>query len=182
MDTHFSFCTRFCWRNQLMDSHFYSFNTFFVIFLSLERILPMSQKRYFTNEEKAELLSNPYTSYVSNCRVYYSLAFKKLVIDNIDKEGMNSTRIFRLAGYRDDMFSHDYRKRVVKRIRMEAETPEGLQEPVLPKKKEVKRKRSETEFRELEKRVLVLEQQLEFLKKSRHLRETGQLIPPRNSS
>ena len=137
---------------------------------------------YFTEEEKAELLSNPYTSYLSACRVFYSRAFKQLVIDNINKKGMTSTKVFRLAGYRDDLFSHTYRKRIVKRIRMEAESPEGLQEPVPPKKKPVKKKHIDTEFRELEKRVQILEQQLEFLKKSQHLRETGQLIPPRNSS
>lgn len=142
----------------------------------------MPQKHYFTEEEKAELLSNPYTSYLSACRVFYSRAFKQLVIDNINKKGMTSTKVFRLAGYRDDLFSHTYRKRIVKRIRMESESPEGLQEPVLPKKKPVKKKHIDTEFRELEKRVKILEQQLEFLKKSQHLRETGQLIPPRNSS
>lgn len=65
---------------------------------------------------------------------------------------------------------------------MEAETPEGLREPARPKKSSAKKKHSETEFRELEKRVQLLEQQIEFLKKSRHLQETGQLIPPRNSS
>ena len=142
----------------------------------------MSQSHFFTDEEKAELLSNPYTSYVSNCRVYYSLAFKQLVINNLNKNGMTSTKIFRLAGYRDDLFSHSYRKHIIKRIRMESETPEGLREPARPKKSPAKKKHSETEFRELEKRVQLLEQQIEFLKKSRHLRETGQLIPPRNSS
>lgn len=142
----------------------------------------MPRKHFFTEEEKAELLSNPYTSYVSDCRVYYSRAFKQLVIDNISKNGMNSTKVFRLAGYRDDLFSHSYRKTIVKRIRMEAETAEGLQEPAPPKKKQPKKKRTDTEFLALEKRVQLLEQQLEFLKKSQYLRETGQLIPPRNSS
>lgn len=46
----------------------------------------MPQKHYFTEEEKAELLSNPYTSYLSACRVFYSHAFKQLVIDNINKK------------------------------------------------------------------------------------------------
>ena len=48
----------------------------------------MAKARYYTDEQKAELLSNPYTSRVSDCRIFFSLAFKQLVIDNIDKEGM----------------------------------------------------------------------------------------------
>ena len=173
-----SFILAVPWNGHLFYSLWYLFSDI----LRLERILHMPQKHYFTEEEKAELLSNPYTSYLSACRVFYSRAFKQLVIDNINKKGMTSTKVFRLAGYRDDLFSHTYRKRIVKRIRMEAESPEGLQEPVPPKKKPVKKKHIDTEFRELEKRVQILEQQLEFLKKSQHLRETGQLIPPRNSS
>lgn len=51
---------------------------------------------------------------------------------------MTSTKIFRLAGYRDDLFSHSYRKHIIKRIRMEAETPEGLREPARPKKSPAK--------------------------------------------
>ena len=173
-----SFILAVPWNGYLFCSLWYLFSDI----LRLERILHMPQKHYFTEEEKAELLSNPYTSYLSACRVFYSHAFKQLVIDNINKKGMTSTKVFRLAGYRDDLFSHTYRKRIVKRIRMEAESPEGLQEPVPPKKKPVKKKHIDTEFRELEKRVQILEQQLEFLKKSQHLQETGQLIPPRNSS
>lgn len=142
----------------------------------------MAKPHYFTEEQKAELLSNPYTSRISDCRVYFSLAFKQLVMENIDKEGMSSRAVFRLAGYRDDLFSHDYKKHIVKRIRKEAASPEGLREPAPPKKQSPRKKHSETEFRELEKRVQLLEQQIDFLKKSRHLRDTGQMIPPHSSS
>ena len=134
----------------------------------------MAKARYYTDEQKAELLSNPYTSRVSDCRVFFSLAFKQLVIDNIDKEGMSSTAVFRLAGYSDDMFNHDFKKHIVRQIRKEAASP--------VKKHTPRKKHSETEFRELENRVKLLEQQVSFLKKSRHLRDTGQMIPPHSSS
>ena len=142
----------------------------------------MAKARYYTDEQKAELLSNPYTSRVSDCRVFFSLAFKQLVIDNIDKEGMSSTAVFRLAGYSDDMFNHDFKKHIVRQIRKEAASPDGLREPEPVKKHTPRKKHSETESRELENRVKLLEQQVSFLKKSRHLRDTGQMIPPHSSS
>ena len=141
----------------------------------------MAKSLSFTEEKRAELLSNPYTSRVSDCRVYFSLAFKQLVMENIDKEDMTARKVFRLAGYRDELFTSDYRKRAVQRIRKESVSPEGLREPKTAKKYAAKKKRNETEFRELENRVKILEQQVEFLKKSRHLKDTGQIIPPRSS-
>ena len=141
----------------------------------------MAKSLSFTEEKRAELLSNPYTSRVSDCRVYFSLAFKQLVMENIDKEDMTARKVFRLAGYRDELFTSDYRKRAVQRIRKESASLEGLREPKTAKKYAAKKKRNETEFRELENRVKILEQQVEFLKKSRHLKDTGQIIPPRSS-
>lgn len=141
----------------------------------------MAKARYFTEEQKAELLSNPYTSRISDCRVYFSLAFKQLVIEKTTKEGMSSTAVFRLAGYRDDIFSHDYKKHIVRQIRREAASPEGLKEPAPARQDTSRKKHSESEFRELEKRVQLLEQQVNFLKKSRHLKDTGQRIPPYSS-
>ena len=55
-------------------------------------------------------------------------------------------------------------------------------EPEPVKKHTPRKKHSETELRELENRVKLLEQQVSFLKKSRHLRDTGQMIPPHSSS
>lgn len=143
--------------------------------------MPMRQIRYFTEEQKAELLSNPYTFRVSDCRVYFSLSFKQFVMENIDKPGMNSTKVFRLAGYRDELFSHDYKKQIVKAIRKEAASPEGLKAPIPQNRYVEKKKHQATEIKELQERVAILEQQIDFLKKSQHLRETGQLIPPNSS-
>ena len=94
----------------------------------------MAKSLSFTEEKRADLLSNPYTSRVSDCRVYFSLAFKQLVMENIDKEDMTARKVFRLAGYRDELFTSDYRKRAVQRIRKESTSPEGLREPKTAKK------------------------------------------------
>ena len=55
----------------------------------------MAQKNHYTDEQKAELLSNPYTVRVTDCKATFSLAFKQLVISNIDKPGMTASKVFR---------------------------------------------------------------------------------------
>ena len=89
----------------------------------------MAQKNHYTDEQKAELLSNPYTVRVTDCKATFSLAFKQLVISNIDKPGMTASKVFRLAGYSDKIFTPEICRYVVRVIRKEAASPEGLQEP-----------------------------------------------------
>lgn len=125
----------------------------------------MSEKHYFTEEQKSELLSNPYTARVSNCKVIFTLAFKQLVIDNIDKPGMTAAKVFDLAGYSENLFSPEVRRYVVKHIREEAASPDGLKEPKEIRLSVPRKKHSETEFKELQERVSILEQQVNFLKK-----------------
>lgn len=142
----------------------------------------MSEKHYFTEEQKSELLSNPYTARVSNCKVIFTLAFKQLVIDNIDKPGMTAAKVFDLAGYSENLFSPEVRRYVVKHIREEAASPDGLKEPKEIRLSVPRKKHSETEFKELQERVSILEQQVNFLKKSQLLKSKKQLKLPTNSS
>ena len=115
---------------------------------------------YFTDEEKAELLSNPFTAYVTDTRVRFTLAFKKFLLKELDKPGMTLRQAFRNAGYRE-----------------EAASPQGLQEPAPCKESHSDKKHHQTQIREMELRIRKLEQQVEFLKKSRHLRDHGTLPP-----
>lgn len=145
----------------------------------------MAEIRHFTDEEKAEYLNNPYTAKVTDCRVFFTLAFKQFVLKEIDKPGMTAEKVFAKAGYRKEIFTPNVRRYIIQMIRKEAASPEGLQEPPpAPKEKCVRKKHHETEFRELQERVSILEQQIEFLKKSRHLRETGKTasLPSTSSS
>lgn len=138
----------------------------------------MATMKHYTDEQKAELRSNPYTARVTECRTIFSLAFKQFVISNIDKPGMTAAKVFRLAGYRDELFSPGIRRYVVQAIRKEAASPKGLQEPAEIREHIPKKKHSETEFRELQERVNILEQQVNFLKKSQFLKRQNRLKPP----
>ena len=139
-----------------------------------------SSRHHFTDEERAELLSNPYTFYVTDCKVVFTLAFKQFVLREIDQPGMTFAKIFQKAGYRRELFSDAQRQYTVKAIRLEAASEEGLLEPNPVRKKLPVKKHTSTQIKELEERVLILEQQIDFLKKSRHLRETG-MMPPDNT-
>ena len=144
----------------------------------------MAAKHHFTDEERAELLANPYTARITECSVIFTLAFKQLVMDNIDLPGMDSRKVFRLAGYSDSLFTPNVRRYIVKAIRKEAASEKGLQEPPPRKAKACnnRNKRSETEFRELQERVTILEQQISFLKKSQLLKKQDRSMRPDNSS
>ena len=140
--------------------------------------------RHFTDEERAELLSNPYTARITECTVTFTLAFKQLVMDNIDRPGMTSRKVFRMAGYSDSLFTPDTRGYAIASIRKEAASEKGLQEPPPRKAKACnnRNKHSETEFRELQERVTILEQQISFLKKSQLLKKQDRSARSDNSS
>ena len=142
----------------------------------------MSVKHHFTEEERAELMCNPYTARVSDCKVTFTLAFKQFVLDNIDLPDMTARKVFRLAGYRDERFTPNVRRYVVQEIRREAASEKGLQEPAPVKSVNHRKKHSETEFRELQERVAILEQQINFLKKSQQLKEQDRIMRADNSS
>lgn len=132
-------------------------------------------KRY-TDEQKAELMSNPYTAQVTECTVKFTLAFKEYVIREL-KKGTSHKDIFKKAGYRIELFTRSQYQTQIRSIQLEAASKEGLKEPKLPKKPQAKLEHKRVS--ELEKRVIYLEQAIDFLKKSRHLRETGE-TPPSN--
>lgn len=142
----------------------------------------MHTVHHFTEEERAELLSNPYTTRVTECKVVFNLAFKQFVMDHIDSPGMTAAKVFRLAGYSDGLFTPSVRRYVVQMIRKEAASEKGLQEPRAPKSVHHKKKRSETEFKELQERVTILEQQISFLKKSQLLKKQDELKQSVNTS
>lgn len=136
---------------------------------------------HYTDEERAELLSNPYTARVTECKVIFTLAFKQFVMDHIDLPGMNATKVFELAGYSDGLFTPKVKRYVVAKIREEAASGKGLQEPAVPRPCSHGKKHSEAEFRELQERVTILEQQISFLKKSQLLKKQDRLMHPDNT-
>lgn len=142
----------------------------------------MSERHYFTDQEKAELLSNIYTARVTDCKIIFTLAFKQFVMENIDKPNMTASKVFELAGYRKEMFNPRRIRYFIQAIRDEAASADGLKEAKAITKNTPRKKHSETEFKELQDRVTNLEQQVNFLKKSQHLKRMNRLKPPTSSS
>ncbi|MCF0230362.1 MAG: hypothetical protein HUJ76_11815 [Parasporobacterium sp.] len=137
-------------------------------------------RTYFTDDQEADLRINPYTAYAAKNKVIFTLAFKKLVLENVDKPGMTTRKCFALAGYDADLYPNSFLHGMLTKFRREAASPGGLKEPVIPTPK-VPKKHSEAEYKALEKRVEILEQEMEFLKKSQYLKRTGK-IPPASTS
>lgn len=137
----------------------------------------MRNTRYYTPQEKIELEANPYTFRVTDTRVYYTLAFKKYLLASVKKPGMTVKRVFENAGYRPGLITENAMHRTLARFRREAESEEGLQDPTPLKKSSKSTDSKDSQIKDLEQRIVILEQQLDFLKKTRHLELTGELPP-----
>lgn len=142
----------------------------------------MSSTHHFTEEERAELLSNPYTARVTEYKAVFTLAFKQFVMEHIDLPGMTAAKVFRLAGYSDSLFTPKARRYTIRAIRTEAASEKGLQEPSMPKPHHHRKNHSDAEFKELQERVSILEQQVNFLKKSQLLKMQDRAARPDNTS
>lgn len=136
----------------------------------------------FTEQEKMELRNNPYTFRVTDYKIVFTLAFKEFVLSEIDKPLMNSTKVFLKAGYPPGLIPKRTMQYTVAQIRKEAASKEGLREPKPPKAASRKKNDSSSELEELKHRVQILEQQIDFLKKTEHVKKTGQIPLPRDSS
>ena len=141
----------------------------------------MREKHFYTEEEQTEIRSNPYTLYVTPYKVVFTLAFKKYVVAEHKKPGMTSRKIFLNAGYREGIFTNLMMQKRVKYILQEVASEKGLVESKIPNQRKQPQKQTAAKVAELERQVLKLQQEVEFLKKIRHLEKTGRL-PPRNSS
>ena len=146
-----------------------------------ERMIIMKRHLY-TESELTEIRSNPYTFKASPGGVVFTREFKEFVLQNIDKPRMTIKKVFAMAGYPEHLFSSIARQRMVERFRKEAASPQGLKEPVPPKAPSPRKKQTASEVKELQERVTILEQQLDFLKKSQWLKQQDHLKPPGSSS
>ena len=85
------------------------------------------RRRYYTDNEKTEILANPYTFRMTDTQVFFTLEFKKFVVKE-KQNGLSNRKIFEKAGYDNDFFSVDVRDGVVKRILTEYNSEEGLRD------------------------------------------------------
>lgn len=136
----------------------------------------MTNKR-FTPEEVKIIQQNPYVVSVCPTRITYSLAFKHVAIEQAGK-GLRSTDIFRNAGFDPDMLGRPRMVAALKSFKREAASPAGLREPRGKSREErlsqfakedLSQKQTRRAIRELQDKVIELEQTIEFLKKIQSL-------------
>ena len=126
----------------------------------------------FTQTEIELLLQNPYTADVSQIRLYYSLAFKEFAIKEAAK-GTRSVDIFSKAGYDPELLGKSRIYAAMKEFKKEAASPHGLHETRFSRerkletlaKKDLSKQKTDKAIKQLQDRVVHLEQQIAFLKK-----------------
>lgn len=124
----------------------------------------------FTPEQLTAILQNPYTFEVTSKRVVFTLEFKEFVMTQ-SKAGKTSINIFRMAGYDPDAFGAQRVYSLIKNIKREAASPDGLKRPVKQKKnerfatQELEKQNTKKALKEMQQEILYLEQEVEFLKK-----------------
>ena len=127
----------------------------------------------FTQDEVEIIKQNPYVINACPTKITYSLAFKKFAVEQSLK-GIKSPEIFRSAGFDPEMLGKPRMYAALKKFKKEAASPEGLREPRGKSREEklaefaksdLSKKQTKTAIRELQEKVIHLEQQIEFLKK-----------------
>lgn len=128
----------------------------------------------FTQEEIELIRQNPYVVSVCTTKIVYSLAFKKFALQQA-QSGFKSPEIFRQAGFNPEMLGKPRMYAALKSIKKEAASPEGLHEPRVKSKEErlakfakedFEKKQTKAALKELQNKIVHLEQQIEFLKKT----------------
>lgn len=122
--------------------------------------------RPFTDEQRTELLTNPYTHSISDSNaIKFTFEFKQYVWEQL-QNGLKPKEIFQNAGYDYNALGKTRVHHYVNTVRLEGHSQEGLHDTT-PKasQKAFKKTQDKAAIKELQGRVYHLEQQIEFLKK-----------------
>lgn len=139
----------------------------------------MDKKVPFTPEQIEALKGNPYTHSVTGMRISFTLAFKEFFYEKSKIPGMTTQKILREAGYNPAWFSRSALDQLRRRIRAEASSPEGFKSPrglssaektAQFAARDLSKQKTDSTIKQLQDRIVHLEQQIEFLKKISHLR------------
>lgn len=139
----------------------------------------MARKTPFTEEQIQVLRQNPYTHSVTPARISFTLAFKQMFYEQTRVPGMTTKKILLKAGYNPDWFTRESLDQLRRHILQQAASPQGLRPPrglssaertALFEKQDLSKQRTDTTIKQLQERIVHLEQQVEFLKKISHLR------------
>lgn len=132
----------------------------------------MTNKK-FTQEEINIIRQNPYVLNVTPCKITYTLVFKRFALEQA-KQGLKSRQIFQKAGFDTEMLGAPRMTAALKTFKKQAASSEGLREPKGQSKEErlakfakedFQKKHTKVAIRELQQKIVHLEQEIEFLKK-----------------
>ena len=138
----------------------------------------MTKKKPFTAEQVEILNQNPYTHRASEMSITFTLEFKIFFYEQTMIPGMTARKILDKAGYDNSWFSKANIDQLRRRILAEAASPKGFKPPRGLSSKErtaqfaaqdLARQKTDTSIRQLQERIVHLEQQIEFLKKTSRL-------------
>lgn len=127
----------------------------------------MNKQAVYTEEQIAILSSNPYTRSVNENRISFTVEFKQFLLDERKRTGTPWKELFRQAGYDPEIFGKQRIDAIVRTIRKQAASPKGLREPSGKIRKDISEKAQlRKSVRDLQEQILILNQKIEFLKKT----------------
>lgn len=123
-------------------------------------------KHMFTEEERNELLSNPFTLCITDSGfVKFTFAFRQFVWQEL-QNGLKPKQIFEKAGYDYKLIGNARGQKYVYRTMDEGMSETGLIDKTpKPSNKDFSKKQTKAAIKELQDRVIYLEAQIDFLKK-----------------
>lgn len=128
----------------------------------------MATRKKFTPEELKHLRANPYTLRATADSISYTLAFKE-AFWALSLQGYTGTAAFLKLGYNTEVLGWERIHNTTKRIRQAAKSPEGFHESTRGGVRLTDGKGStvpaEEVTRHMKREILVLQQQVAFLKK-----------------
>ena len=121
----------------------------------------------FTPQQKETLAANPFTLSVNDYQIRFTIEFKRYLLAEREKNGTPWKEVFQKAGYDPETLGTKRMEAIVRNIRDEAASEQGLRETASKKakSKELEHKNAQKAIQELQKEVIHLQQQIEFLKK-----------------
>lgn len=130
----------------------------------------MDKCTHFTQEQIDILKVNPYTAFVDETTLKFTLAFKKYALKE-SEAGKKAREIFTKAGYDARIIGKVRLSNAMRNIRNQAKSAKGLRPPACERRANELREKEAT-IKALNSRVNMLEDELFLLKKSINLRLT----------
>lgn len=141
----------------------------------------MARKNPFTEEQIRVLEQNKFTHHVSPNRIVFTLEFKEFFMEQRTIHKKSAPAILKEAGYDISFFSRGNIDSIRRHIVDEAESDSGLKTPrglsseqkiAAFEAKNLAQQRTEVTIKEMQERIVHLEKQVEFLKKTSRIRNS----------